>query len=204
MQASPENYIKTIEKTETSLAANYGISRERLNQQTKEPADNAVLYERTAEVTDVMREAEVENFDVTKRIVNADHPVYEIKEDARVSVDFGAFSARGDRKKQLEIRKEERSQGVRTVLDDIMEDNPEIRTVKEAWKKLDENMEIEADFIKRRRALNISEKANVEEPGQNPEDNGRMGPAVRDGLMTRDNAALLAKTGGNTGEDSNG
>ena len=60
---------------------------------------------------------------------------------------------------------------------------------------IDEKMAEEAVIIARRRALNIPADATADEPGQDPQHNGAMGPKVRSGAMTRDEAAAQAATG---------
>ncbi len=202
LQATPANYIATIEKIENTVAANYGISRSRLNQEMNQllETDDA-LYERTSELAEVMRDAEVDLFRLLVQVADV-NPGPTLGGDATVEIDFGALATRGDRKKQLEIRATERSQGVRSVLDDIKEDNPEIHTDEAAWEKLDRNLEAEAEFIRRRRALNIPEDASTDAPGQDPAVNGAMGPAVRDGKMTRDEARAKAKGDAPEGEQA--
>lgn len=198
LQASPDHYLRTKEHIETTIAANYGISRERLNQQatvnTAIGREETGLRERTAEIMSVMRKAENDLFDIVK-VVSQEHPEYKLSPDSTMSIDFGELHHRVDRKTQLEIRETERRLGIRSVIDDILEDNPEIQTEAEAWKELESNMEAESEYIRLRRALNVPEDANVEEPGQNPMENGEMGPMVRDGVMTRDEAAEMARTG---------
>lgn len=189
----PGHYLRSKAELETTVAANHGISRARLNQEDK-GQDDVGLRERTAELVQVAREAELDLFEVVK-LVSREHPLYQIPEDARLSADFGQPSARTDRKAQLDIRKTERSDGVRNVLDDIMEDNPEIDDEDEAWTELDENMAVEAEFVRRRRALQIPEDVSVDEPGQDAAVNGAMGPKVRDGEMTKDEAADQAAKG---------
>ena len=196
LQADPGNYIKTKTEIETTVAANYGISRERLNQQQPSSGEHdAPLRERTAEIVQVMTAAELDLCDVVTR-VSQEHPTSKLPGGCTMAVDYHEVAHRVDRKTVLELRQTERSMGVRSVLDDIYEDNPEIAGDEEAaWAEIDRNMAAEAEYIRRRRALNVPEDATVEEPGQDAEDNGRMGPMVRDGTMTRDEAATMGKGG---------
>ena len=195
LQGDPSFLLKTKEAIETSVAANYGISRERLNQKAgSEGGDDHGLKERTAELAQVMREAEADLFEVVT-LVSREHPTHRLAEGGAFSIDYGALHYRVDRKTQLEIRKMERSMGVRSILDDVYEDNPEITSEDEAWEEIADNMAAEAAYIEERRALNIAEDATAEEPGQDPAQNGAMGPKVRDGRMTRDEAADVARTG---------
>lgn len=190
----PGHYQKTIDRIETTVAANYGINRQRLNQDKE--ADDAALLERSAELLQRARDAEIELFEVIK-LVSQEHEKTDMRmpQDVILAIDFGQVSARVDREKQLAIRETERKQGTRNVLDDIFEDNPEVVTEGEAWEELDENMAVEAKFIERRRALGISDSADMANPGQDQRLNGAMGPAVRDKKLSRDSAATMGKKG---------
>lgn len=192
----PGHYLATKAEIETTVAANYGISRARLNQTRDAADDDAALQERTAELMQVAYEAEIDLFEVIK-LVSQQHedPALRLPLDATLELDFGQLGNRTDRKTQLEVRKLERNMGVRNVLDDLMEDNPEILDEDAAWRELDENMAAEAEFVRRRRALAIPEDVTVDEPGQDAADNGAMGPKVRDGEMTKDEAADQAAKG---------
>lgn len=195
LQASPEHYLKTKQDVETTIAANYGLSRARLNQEA-ETSEDFGLMERTAELIAVMKRAELDLFEVVKRVGKSDLPPSEaIAEDAKLRVDFAPASVRVDREALLRIRAEEKTQGLRNTIQDIMEDNPEVETDEEALRILDENMRVEALRITRQRALNIPADATADEPGQGPAQNGAMGPPVRDGKMTKDEAAAQAVDG---------
>ena len=191
LQADSAHLIRTKELIATTIAAAYGISRERLNQTVQQPSTDVGLRERTAEIMTIMRVAEVDLFDLIKR-VSREHPEHKIADDARVEVEFGPLQYMTDRKTQLEVRDTERKMGVRSILDDIYEDHPEIQTEAEAWAEVDRNMAAEAQYIVRRRALNIADDANAHTPGQPPDANGALGPMVRDGRITRDQAAMMA------------
>jgi hypothetical protein len=78
------------------------------------------------------------------------------------------------------------------VFDCLREDNAEIETDAQAAEELANNVEIRAAVVELMRSLNIRTDANLDEPGQTPKANGEMGPAVRDGHMTRDQAAEMA------------
>jgi hypothetical protein len=105
-------------------------------------------------------------------------------------------SSKGDRETQLKVREQERHMGVRSVLDDVLEDNPELGSDREAARKFaDGKLEEEAWYVERRRSLNISGDAGPSNPGQTPEQNGAMGPKVRDGQMSRDEAGKKAVEG---------
>lgn len=190
LTTNPEHYLKTVDTITDRVAANHGLNRERMNQ--GQSANEDGLLERRADMIKVFRPAEEDGFEVLK-MVSLEHPRLKLSKDASLAVDFGEFEARTDRKAQLDIWEQSRSMGLRNVLDDIKATNPEIQTDAEAWDELDKNMAAEADFILRRRALNIPEDATVDQPGQNAAANGAMGPLVRDKKMTKDEAADQAE-----------
>ena len=190
------HYLGLAEFALLDAAANRGLSRARINQTTAGESDDTGLFEQRAELVRVMARAEADVFDVLK-MVSAEHDdaTKRLPADATMAPDFGELQHRVDRKTQLENRKTERSMGLRSVLDDIMEDQPEIATPEQAREELRQNLADESAFVLARRALNIPADATVDEPGQNARDNGAMGTAVRDGDMSKDEAASRAKTG---------
>lgn len=177
-------YLDMLAAVKSDAAANRGISRARLNQDSADASTDTGLMEERAELIRLMTPVEREQVEVLA-MVSREHPTLAMSEGATLeSVDFGEIAHRVDRKTQLEIRDTERKMGVRCVLDDLKEDNPEIRDDDDAWAELDRNLIAESKFIEARRALNIPKNANVENPGQSPEENGAMGRKVRDGDMT--------------------
>ena len=197
LESDTMKIIETMSANEASVAAGYGVSRERLNQKQTGPADDVALHERVAELAAVAVPAEVRLFELVKRVAR-EHPLYagKIPDDARLLVDLGQLFNRVDRATQLKVRQEERSMSLRSGVDDVLEDNPEMGGDRElAMRWIDEKMAEEAVIIARRRALNIPADATADEPGQDPQHNGAMGPKVRSGAMTRDEAAAQAATG---------
>lgn len=190
------HYLKSIEEIRSAVAANHGISRERLNQNSTSTVTDVGLNERRADAVKVMAEAEHAAFEIIRLVSQENEDGSKrLSDSAEYTVDFGDVSMRADPKGTLELWKEMRSMGLRNVLDDIKALNPEIRTDEDAWDELRDNMLAEAKYILERRALNIPDDASMEKPGQNPQDNGAMGPRVRDGEMTRDEAAEQAEVG---------
>lgn len=189
--ANAQNYLDMLSALESRAAANNGISRARLNQE--KDGDDTGLMEQRAEMIKVMRPVEIALFEVFKA-VSQEYPDPErrIPMDAEMTIDFGELTMRVDPKAELEVWDMRRKMGVANVLDQIKASNPEIRNDEEAWAELKANMDAEAEFIKQRRALNIAEDANNQEPGQDAAANGAMGPAVRDGEMSKDEAASAA------------
>jgi hypothetical protein len=188
--ADASNYLAMIDAVEARAGAEYGISRARLNRE-KENADDTGLTEQRAEMIKLMAKAEHDLFEVLQ-LVSGETTDRQLPADANVVVDFGEYQFRTDPEAELRVWEQKRRMGVRNVLDQIMAENPEIRTDDDAWDEVERNMDAEAEYIKRRRALNIPEDANTAEPGQSPSENGKMGPMVRDGVMSKDEAAEQA------------
>lgn len=193
LEGDPSGLLKTKEVTETSVAAAYGISRARLNQE--KDASDQPLNERTAEIMTIMGDAEADAFDLLQRLSKAGSPDGAIADDMIFAADYRAMSHRMDPMEELAYWKELRANGLRSIVDDAFALNPELASEDDAWDEINRNMADEAVYIGQRRALNIDEQASVDEPGQNPKANGAMGPAVRDGKMSRDDAATKSKSG---------
>jgi hypothetical protein len=197
LESDPSKIIAAKEAIFTEVAANYGISRDRLNQVVREVGEDVALKERVAELARVMGEAERCLFDLA-RVISREHPDYagKLPDDARLVVDFGQFTNRVDRKTQLEIRQTERSMGIRSAVDDVLDDNPEFGGSRVlALQYLDEKAAENAIVIARQRALNMPQDATTDAPGQSPQANGALGPKVKAGQISADQAARAAKTG---------
>lgn len=198
LESDPQKIITAKESVETAVAANYGISRERLNQTTtKQDSDDVALQERVAELAKVMIDAEQEVFELVKT-VSALHPELKgkIGADSKLMVDLGQLHNRVDRATLLAVRQAERSMGLRSGVDDVLEDNPEFAgDRKRAMAFIREKMGEEAIIVEERRKLNIPADVVSEQPGSNPKFNGALGPAVRDGSMSKDEAADASAAG---------
>jgi hypothetical protein len=140
-----------------------------------------------------MGEAEEDTYDLLQRLSKAGESP--IVDGLHFAVDYRAMSHRMDPMEELAYWKELRANGLRSIVDDALALNPELDTEAEAWEEITRNMADEAVYITQRRALNIADDASVETPGQNPKTNGAMGPKVKSGEMTRDEAAAQAKDG---------
>jgi hypothetical protein len=199
LESNPLPIIEVKLANEAAVGASYGLSRDRLNQKAGSGGDDAGLQERTAELAAVLVPGEVRIFELARKVAAEHHDATltsAIPMDAVVLVDLGQIHNRVDRKTQLDTRQTERSMGLRSVVDDVLEDNPEYGgNRKLAWARVREALDEEAIYIELRRALNTPADATAEEPGQSPEQNGAMGPAVRDGHMSRDEAAEQASEG---------
>jgi hypothetical protein len=195
-ESDPSKVLDAKLAAESAVAANHGLSRDRLNQTSANPSDDG-LQERVAELAGVFVPAEGRLFDVVK-VLSREHPEWKgtIPDDAQVLVDLGQLHHRVDRTTQLAIRREETSRGLRSRVDDVLDDNPEYAGDREqAMAHLREKSREEAIVVEQQRALNAPADADAENMGQSAADNGAMGPAVRDGDMTRDEAAQAAEGG---------
>ena len=195
LKSDAKHYTETATFLVEGGVSNYGISRERLNQKTVTNSDDIPLLERRAEVIGTFRRAEHDAFEVIKR-VSKEHSNVDLRmsDNARLkTLDFAEISDRTDKKTLLEIWEKKQRMGLRNVIDNIKALNPEIGTDKEAEEELQRNIDITSKWVKEMRALNQAKDVDADKPGQSPEDNGRMGPAVRDGEMSRDDAAQRAQ-----------
>ena len=192
-EADAGNYMALMETIKQDAAANRGLSRSRMNAEGPAPGDDLGLMEQRSEVIKFARTAEMELLDVLQMISSKHHPLFQLADGVEMSIDYGEIPHRMDRKAVLEIRDIEKKQGTRNVLDDIMEDNPEILTQDEASEELDRNIKIQSEWVKKIRALNMANDASAGKPGLTPQQNGANGPAVRDGEKTGDQAAAEAE-----------
>jgi len=191
-----DGYLKTIEQVALSVAANYGVNRDRLNQKTTTDADMVGLLERREQAIRLFTEVEARAFEVL-RAVSQQHrdPALRLSDDATMRIDFAEISHKVERLKLLDIWERELKLGLRSVWDMVRQDNPEIRTDEEAQDEILRNTESFAWLVDLMRKLNIRNDANLSQPGQDARRNGEMGPRVRDGGMSRDDAAEQAETG---------
>lgn len=194
----PSGGLKTVEMIITAVAANHGVDRERLNANITAQATGIPLLERRAETLQVLHEAEVRSLEVGALVSReSPDPGMRMPMGAELEeIDFPDLSAKIDREKQLRVRKEERRLGYRSVVTDKLEDNPELGGDRvRAKAEIERDMDDEAWYIERRRAKGIDTNASATEPGQSQAENGAMGSAVRDGELSKDDAAEQAKKG---------
>lgn len=182
----PDHYLRSIEAIVTNVGANHGISRNRLNLMDKSKADDAALMELRAQGIKIFQTAEHDLFELLK-VISREDPAGAIGDDAElVNVDFPELSTEVDRMEQLKIREEEERMGLRTRLDDIIEDQPEMDRDAAESEYL-ANLKIRQWRVEAERALNMPqledqpvERVFVPAGGLTPEQNGRMGPLMRD------------------------
>ena len=194
-KSDASNYLALQESVKNDAAANSGLSKQRLNMSDlgADESDDTSLHEQRAEAVQMMRDAELRQFEVMK-MVSREHadPSLRLPDDARMTIDFGEVSFRADPKGTLELWQTMRKMGVRNILDDIKTLNPEIRSNDEAKREAQENLDLEGWFLEVRASRNIPVDQTVDAPGQNAATNGAMGPAVRDGRMPPPNGRPAA------------
>lgn len=182
LRSDAEHYNRTIDNLIMRVSANYGISKERMAANgtalTSSSTSDAALYERRAELLQTWAGAEQRLFN-TFKVVFAGVPGMVIPESASLRVDFREIEARVDMGTQLELWERQLRLGLKSVEEMVMSMNREITSADEANARVMSNLESWARWIEVRRALNAT---NEGDPGQSPEDNGRRGPAVRDGV----------------------
>ena len=186
LQSDPTGLLRIQEQGENTVAGNYGISRDRLNQ--KGGGDDDGLQERVAEMAQVAMAAEQSLYTISKPL-SREHPKHHLNPVSWSMVDLGYLHNRGDRKTILEIQALEKQRGLKSTYDHVLAENPEYgadRALAKAHviRVAAENAEAD-EYMK---ANNTPRDATADEPGQTAEDNGAMGPMVRDGKMSKDDA----------------
>ncbi len=186
-----DGHLKLGESITMGVAANYGLNRDRMNALANQASDTASMQERRAELVQVIGEAEQRAFEMLK-VVSLSGAL-RLPVDATLKCDFPDSSAKVDRDKLLDIREKQRKQGLSSVVKDKLADAPDLGGDREKAKaEIEQDMNDEAWYIERRKALGISGDANAHQPGQTQEQNGANGPLVRDGLKSGDQAAAEA------------
>jgi len=191
LQGDFQQLLNVQAANEARTAANWGISRDRLNQRGGAETDDG-LHERVDELAQVMYRAELGLYSIAKAI-SREHPRYHLSPDSMTIVDLGYLHARTNRKTQLELNDMEVKQGLRSGVDTVLEDNPEYggnRAV--ALAHIEERTREQAVIYEIQKITNSPKGNDLSQPGQTSADNGRMGPMVRDGKLSRDTAADLA------------
>lgn len=196
LQADPSGILKSQDALEMKSAANYGLSMDRMNH--KGGGDDDGLGERVAELTKVLAKGEGCLFDLWRAVGKASG-IVELNATAKMTIDYGALQHRVDRMAQLAIFETEERLGIASPLDAIYEKNPEIESDDEAWNEFKQNLADRSLKIQMLRELNMTATASPDMPGQNAQQNGALGPQVRDGNMTKTEAALVAEAGSDGG-----
>lgn len=196
-EADAANYMAMIDSITRTVAANHGISRARLNQESTGTASDIGLMEQRAELLKVTRYAEQDLFEVIKVVSRAFGDDRTLSAEATMkSIDYGEVTQRTDPQTDLAVWETKRRRGIANVLDQIKYENPEIRTNAEAWEELERNLEAESQYVRRIRELNMPMNADVENPGKTPEENGADGGRMNgDGDEPSDDMLMEALNG---------
>lgn len=192
-EADAQNYMALAESIKQDAASSRGISRARLNAEGADAADDIGLMEQRSEVIRFMRPAEDSLFEVLAMVSTHEHPHFKLAMSSTMAIDYGEIPHRMDRKAVLEIREMEKSAGLRNVLDDVMEDQPELTSEAEAEAEIQKNVDIQAKWLEKIRAMNLPKDGSLAKPGLSPEENGRLGPKVRDQEITKDEASAASE-----------
>lgn len=184
----PSSHLKVAEHIITALERNYGLGVDNFHS----------LLEHREQAIKIAADGERRMFALYKIISRAHKdPARRLSVAAELrALDFAEISHRVERQKLLDIWEREMQLGVRNYLDNVMQDNPELAGDEEkAEAELERNLEINTKWKARFRALDMPANGNIMQPGLPPPVNGALGPAVRDGLISRDVPADLAKNG---------
>lgn len=192
LQTSTDGYTDFAEKVRGDAAADHGISRARLGQSGN--SDDTGLQEGRADIIKIMEPAEGDEFDIL-RMVSQEHDDdnKRLSDAARMAIQYGDWQYRVDPEKELAVWRERRRQGVGNVLEQIMARYRDVQTVQEAMQRLLANVEIESEWVRVIRALQIPEDAGTDNPGMSPGQAGALGTEVRDGRMTPGEAMDMAQ-----------
>jgi hypothetical protein len=132
------------------------------------------LNERRTEQIPLYRDAEAELGEIAATVCQKDGATDYAFSPEGWTIDFGEVRTPQDPTSKLAWRKEAKSQLLRTTIDDLMEDNPDLDE-DGAEKKFQENLVQRAREVAMQRALNMP--ADPTDPGASPEANGAKGPA---------------------------
>jgi hypothetical protein len=113
--------------------------------------DNSDLLESREDQIELYRGYEKDLFDMTRTVWNYHNPNKKISDNAKLKIDFAEIEIHRDPKEEAEVWEKEIATGTASILDWIMEKNPDIQTKEDAMKILKENLEIRneaAQFFK--------------------------------------------------------
>ncbi len=175
LRSDANHYNATIDSIIQRVAANYGISKERLAASGSgfggaNIGSDTALFERRSELLQTWATAEQRLFDVCKLVFRG-LPGREIPEADKLVVDFREIEARVSMADQLSLWETQLSMGLKSVEDMVISMNPEISTSEEAKAEVSRNLESWAQWIGMRRELNAPSDGSV---GQTPQQNGAM------------------------------
>lgn len=172
------------------LAANHDIPED-VYSMTDSPTSGydrqlkrVALDERRAEQIPIFREVEHELAEVGALVAaECDEEFRYDPKDFRV--DFGEVRTPQEPVAQLSWRKEAKAQLLRTTIDDLMEDNPDLDR-DDAETRFQEILAWRAKEVELQRALNMPRDPT--DPGATPEENGAQGPRAAERSTPKDGA----------------
>lgn len=181
LRHDPESLIESARAAIAQAAANYGIPEDVFHQNIQASSGferdlkMVGLRQRRQEQILIFRDAERELARKASLLVQQ-----QADEEFRFgvgewSIQFGDVTSPMSPSERNQFRKEARRLGVRSALDDIMEDDPDVQDRNEALAKLNQHVMENAEFIDLLRRNNISADADALEPGNTPQQNGAEG-----------------------------
>lgn len=182
IKGDASHYLALADSIAMSVAANYGLSRERMNSKASEAASDVALMERRREQIAIAAKAERKLLGlmakISARLPDAD---LRLPEDAKYkTLDFGELQAQLSLKDTVELWDRLERMDILTKLDLIMTWNREIENETEALAKLKRNIELRGVSVEMERALNAPNDRTNEGPGLDPEENGRRGGQAKE------------------------
>ena len=178
----PESLIASARSTIAQTAANYGIPEDVFNQSLSASSGHerelklVGLRQRRQDQILVFRDAERELAEKSARVlprlgVNSRY----LFDPTGWSAQFGEVTTPMSPGERITYRKESRRLATRSPLDDVMEDNPDIRDREQAAAQIQIHLKEFADFIEMSRSLNVHNGADAGDPGSSAQDNGAEG-----------------------------
>lgn len=182
LRSDARHYTDVLDGIVTRVAANYGLSRDRMNATGVHLAEDAALLERRQEMVRICEDAEQQLFDLMIDLSKTHpNPAMRLSDDATLRVDFREIETRLAKKDQLELWEQQIKMGLKSVEDMLFAENPDINTIDEAHAEMLENLESWATWVEMRRRLNAPSDI-TEDSGNSAADNGRAGGRANGGI----------------------
>lgn len=170
-------YRDTADHIIERTAANYGIPPETLRQAGAASGFEIDLRripqeERRNRQVKVFRSVEREFAEIQSIVLSQDLPELAFGVEGW-RIDFAEVDRPMSELDRYQLRKLKRSSGHSNVVQEAIEDNPDMNP-EQALMFVTGNMRVQAAFIEQMRALNMPADADLSNPGQSPQDNGAM------------------------------
>jgi hypothetical protein len=182
-KTDPDHYMRKKRDKLTSVGAKYGFSYEQLmNTDSGEAASGKVFQMRR------MKQTELRNEQRRRWLVH-ERAVTELLDfdPTGARYDFQEQTIPADASEEMGLLKDRIAYGLDSPVKFAQRKNPDM-TKDQVVAMIDENLEEYATVIKKVRALNMSTEATADDPGKNPEDNGKDNAAKDDPAAAREDA----------------